>query len=140
MESLLVSDYMNHRPVKLRVDMPIAEAVEQLLGSKQFGGPVTDASNKVVGFLSEQDCLSKMITSSYYREQVCRVQDVMHDDVLTVKPYSTVLELAQLMLQAKPKIYPVVDDDGFLLGSINRTEVLNAIDVHLRDGYKHEAV
>ena len=93
MESLLVSDYMNHRPVKLRVDMPIAEAVEQLLGSKQFGGPVTDASNKVVGFLSEQDCLSKMITSSYYREQVCRVQDVMHDDVLTVKPYSTVLEL-----------------------------------------------
>lgn len=140
MESLLVSDYMNHRPVKLRVDMPIAEAVEQLLGSKQFGGPVIDASNKVVGFLSEQDCLSKMITSSYYREQVCRVQDVMHDDVLTVKPYSTVLELAQLMLQAKPKIYPVVDDDGFLLGSINRTEVLNAIDVHLRDGYKHEAV
>ncbi len=140
MESLLVSDYMNHRPVKLRVDMPIAEAVEQLLGSKQFGGPVTDASNKVVGFLSEQDCLSKMITSSYYREQVCRVQDVMHNDVLTVKPYSTVLELAQLMLQAKPKIYPVVDDDGFLLGSINRTEVLNAIDVHLRDGYKHEAV
>lgn len=140
MESLLVSDYMNHRPVKLRVDMPIAEAVEQLLGSKQFGGPVTDASNKVVGFLSEQDCLSKMITSSYYREQVCRVQDVMHDDVLTVKPYSTVLELAQLMLKAKPKIYPVVDDDGFLLGSINRTEVLNAIDVHLRDGYKHEAV
>lgn len=140
MESLLVSDYMNHRPVKLRVDMPIAEAVEQLLGSKQFGGPVTDATNKVVGFLSEQDCLSKMITSSYYREQVCRVQDVMHDDVLTVKPYSTVLELAQLMLKAKPKIYPVVDDDGFLLGSINRTEVLNAIDVHLRDGYKHEAV
>ncbi|WP_100641665.1 CBS domain-containing protein [Alteromonas facilis] len=139
MESLLVSDYMNRRAVKLTVDMPIAEAVERLLTSKQSGGPVVDAHNKVVGFLSEQDCLSKMITSSYYREQVCRIKDVMQTEVLSVKPYSSVLELAELMLKAKPKIYPVIDDDGFLLGSISRSEVLNAIDVQLQDGYKAKA-
>lgn len=139
MESLKVSDYMNHRPVKLSIDMPVAEAVERLLTSKQAGGPVVDASNTVVGFLSEQDCLSQMIESSYYREQVCRVKDVMHTEVLSVKSYNSVLELAQMMLKAKPKIYPVVDDDGFLMGTINRSDVLNAIDIQLRDGYKQKA-
>ena len=135
MESLKVSDYMNQRPVKLHIDMPVAEAVERLLVGKQSGGPVVDNHDKVVGFLSEQDCLSQMITSSYYREQVCRVADIMTKDVLAVKGYDSVIELAQTFLSAKPKIYPVIDDDGFLLGSINRSEVLNAIDVQLRSGY-----
>lgn len=135
MESLKVSDYMNQRPVKLHIDMPVAEAVERLLVGKQSGGPVIDNQDKVVGFLSEQDCLSQMITSSYYREQVCRVADIMTPDVLSVKGYDSILELAQAFIKEKPKIYPVVDDDGFLLGSINRSEVLNAIDVQLRSGY-----
>jgi predicted transcriptional regulator len=135
MESLKVSDYMNQRPVKLHIDMPVAEAVEQLLVGKQSGGPVVDNYSKVVGFLSEQDCLSQMITSSYYREQVCRVSDIMTKTVLAVKGYDSVLEVAQKFISAKPKIYPVVDDDGFLLGSINRSEVLNAIDVQLRSAY-----
>lgn len=136
MESLKVADHMNRRAVKLLIDMPIAQAVEALLVGKQSGAPVVDDRNKVVGFLSEQDCLSQMITSSYYREQVCRVKDVMQTQVLSVKGYDSVLELAQTMLKEKPKIYPVVDDNGCLLGSINRSEVLNAIDMQLRDGYK----
>ena len=60
----------------------------------------------------------------------------MRTEVLSIKPYTSVFELAQMMLGEKPKFYPVVDDDGYLLGSINRTAVLNAIDVHFKDGYK----
>ena len=136
MESLLVTDYMTKRPVKLKTTMPVAEAVERLLDSHQTGGPVVDENNKVVGFLSEQDCIRQMIESSYYREQVCRVEEIMHKDVVTVKGYSSVLELAQQMLQMKPKVYPVVDDDGYLLGNIRRSDVLHAIDKQLRSGYK----
>jgi predicted transcriptional regulator len=138
MESLKVTDHMNRRAVKLQVDMPVAEAVGALLSGKQSGAPVVDAKNKVVGFLSEQDCISQMITSSYYREQVCRVKDIMKSPPLTVKGYDSILELAQTMLKAKPKIYPVIDDNGCLEGSINRSEVLKAIDMHLRDAYKNK--
>lgn len=128
---------MNRHPVKFNAEMPVAEAVELLLQSKQNGGPVLDENRKVVGFLSQQDCIEQMIESSYYREQVARVKSIMHKEVLTAKPYDSVLELAQQMLKQRPKIYPVLDDDGILLGTITRTDVLRAIDVQLRDGYKN---
>ena len=137
MESLQVKDYMSQRPVTFTTEMPVAEAVEKLLHSHQTGGPVVNEKRELVGFLSEQDCLRQMIESSYYREQVARVVDIMVKDVLAVKPYSSVLEVAQKMISEKPKVYPVVDDDGVLLGSISRAQVLNAIDVQLQDGYKN---
>ena len=136
MESLKVSDHMNLRPVTFTSDMPVAEAVERLLLAKQMGGPVIDAQNKVIGFLSEQDCLVQMIESSYYREQVAHVKDIMRTEVLSIKPYTSIIELAQQMTTAKPKIYPVVDDDGYLLGTINRSALLHALDLQLHDGYK----
>ncbi|MCV2885362.1 CBS domain-containing protein [Aestuariibacter sp. AA17] len=136
MESLKVSDYMNRHPVTFETEMPVAEAVGKLLSSNQPGGPVLDANKKVVGFVSEQDCIKRMIESSYYREQIARVKDIMHKEVLSVKPYESIFELAQEMLGQKPKIYPVLDDDGYLLGTINRTHVLKAIDIQLKDGYR----
>lgn len=138
MESLRVNDYMNKHPVTFKLEMPVAEAVELLVNNHQTGGPVVDDTNKVVGFLSEQDLLERMIESSYYREQVARVKDIMKSEVLTVKSYASVLDVAQQMLKEKPKVYPVVDDDGFLLGSIGRSQVLKAIDVQFIDGYKRD--
>ncbi|WP_339719979.1 CBS domain-containing protein [uncultured Paraglaciecola sp.] len=136
MESLKVNDHMNHRPVTFTSSMPVAEAVERLLQTKQTGGPVIDDQNKVIGFLSEQDCLVQMIESSYYREQIAHVKDIMKTEVLAIKPYTSVIELAQQMTTAKPKVYPVVDDDGYLVGTINRSALLHALDLHLHDGYK----
>jgi CBS domain-containing protein len=135
-ESLKVSDHMNMRPVTFTSKMTVAEAVERLLQTKQTGGPVIDTNKKVIGFLSEQDCLKQMIESSYYREQVAQVQDVMQKEVLHIKPYMSVIELAQKMMVDKPKVYPVVDDDGYLLGTINRSLLLQAIDLQLHAGYK----
>jgi len=127
---------MNQRPVTFTSNMTVAEAVERLLQTKQTGGPVIDTHNKVIGFLSEQDCLVQMIESSYYREQVAHVKDIMKIDVLSIKPYTSVIDLAQKMMIEKPKVYPVVDDDGYLLGTINRSALLHAIDLQLHDGYR----
>lgn len=138
MESLKVQDYMNRRAVKLLPSMPVAEAVERLLLSKQTGGPVVNSQNELIGFLSEQDCLSQMITSSYYREQVARVEDIMKTPVLSVRGNDSIIELAQMMIKEKPKVYPVLDESGVLIGSISRSEVLNAIDVQLHSGYENK--
>ena len=60
----------------------------------------------------------------------------MRTPALTIKPYLSVVELAQTLIKEKPRVYPIVDDDGVLLGTINRTAVLRAIDVQLRSGYQ----
>lgn len=136
MNLLKVADQMNHHPVTFATDMTLETAVDRLAASGQLGGPVIDKNHKVVGFLSEQDCLARMLLSSYHDQVSAHVSDVMRTEVLTVKPYTGIIDLAQQMLGAKPKIYPVVDDNGVLLGVISRTDVLRAIDQELHSHYR----
>jgi CBS-domain-containing membrane protein len=73
-----------------------------------------------------------MLESIYFNENVAIVRDIMSAQVLSVKPYESIIELGQTMIKAKPKVYPVIDDDGKLLGSISRNEVLQACYEHGR--------
>jgi len=97
---------------------------------------VIDSNKRLVGFLSENDVLAKMLETIYYNEHIADVADLMRKDVLTVKPYDSIVELGQSMLKNRPKVYPVVDDDGNLLGTISRNDVLRAIDLHHRSGFQ----
>ena len=136
MESLQVKEYMNHYPVTFTPEMVVEEASLRFLKTKQIGGPVVDSQHRLVGFLSESDVLAKMLETIYYNEHIANVADLMRKDVLSVKPYDSVIELAQSMLKNKPKVYPVIDDDENLLGTICRNDVLQAIDKHMRAGFQ----
>ncbi len=136
MNLLKVSDHMNTHPVIFRADMTLEAAVDRMAAAGQIGGPVLDEQHKVIGFLSEQDCLARMLLTSYHDEGLAYVTDLMRKDVLTVHQNQGIIELAQLMLGAKPKIYPVVDDNGVLIGVISRTDVLRAIDQELHSHYR----
>lgn len=135
MDLLKVADYMHRHPVTFTADMPVEMAVARLIKGRQTGGPVIDEHKKIIGFISEQDCLQRMLMSTYHDQQAARVADVMNTAVLTVKDYDGIIDLAQIMLKAKPKLYPVVDDDGYLLGIITRSDVLGAIDKELHSHY-----
>ena len=49
--------------------------------------------------------------------------DVMASPVVTVKPYSSVREVAQLLLSRRISAVPVVDDQGMLVGIVS--DVMN---------------
>lgn len=138
MESLRVEEYMNYYPVTFTADMAVEEASLRFLKTKQIGGPVVDRNGKLIGFLSESDVLATMLKTIYYNEHDSVVNDLMRKDVLTMKPYDNVIELGQMMLKDKPKVYPVTDDSGNLLGTICRNDVLRAIDKHLRANLKSD--
>lgn len=135
LRSLKVGDYMSRHPAVLTPNMPIEEAVERLLNASLAGGPVIDENKRVVGFLSEQDCLAHMLEGTYHKERSATVADCMHTEVVTVNSDSAVLDLAQQFGSNRPKIYPVVDYQNRLQGVITRTQVLRALDLHLRDSY-----
>jgi predicted transcriptional regulator len=127
MNNLQVSEYMIGKSLSFKKEMTIESAVEILLASKQIGGPVIDTAGRVVGWLSEQDCLAKMIEASYYCELVALVEDVMSKKAVTVKKEMSIVDLAQLMLKTAPKIYPVVDNEDHYIGLISRKNVLGAM-------------
>ena len=133
MESLKIKEYMNHYPVTFTPEMAVEEALLRFLKTKQIGGPVIDENYKLLGFLSESDVLAIMLATIYHNEHIANVRDVMRKDVLSVKPDDSIFELGRIMLQNQPKVYPVVDDDGNLLGTISRNNVLQAFDQYTRN-------
>ncbi|MFA0086257.1 hypothetical protein BCU70_18935 [Vibrio sp. 10N.286.49.C2] len=136
MESLKVRDYMTQRAVTFTVDMPLSAALDKVMKSNHLGGPVIDENEKVIGFISEQDLLEKLVKVSYHCQDTHTVGDCMYKEVLSVTPDMSIIELADMMKVGKPKVYPVIDR-GRLVGMISRRDVLQAIGKTLEACFKH---
>jgi len=134
MHSILVKDYMQHTTHAISVSANTAEVVERLLKSGMTGIPVIDDNKTVVGFVSEQDCIKEMLNGAFFCEEPSNVSSVMQTEVLTVTPNTSIVELAQTMMTAKPKNYPVVSD-GKLVGIITRRHILKALIENDEDCY-----
>ncbi|MFM2590578.1 CBS domain-containing protein [Vibrio sp. TBV020] len=136
MESLKVKDYMTLQAVTFTPEMSLSAALDKVMNSKYLGGPVINEQREVIGFLSGQDLLDKLIKVSYYCQDTHIVSDCMHSEVLSVTSETSIIELADMMKVGKPKVYPVIDA-GKLVGIITRRDVLRAIGKNIEDCFKH---
>ncbi|WP_025562949.1 CBS domain-containing protein [Psychromonas sp. SP041] len=131
LENLQVKQFMTGKSIAFTKEMNLQTAVEKLLASNLIGGPVVNESGHVVGWLSEQDCLAKIIEASYYSDHSALVEDVMSDSPLSIPSTLSIVDLAQKMIHEKPKMYPVLDEDDIYVGLITRKMVLGAIKTQL---------
>ncbi|MCF2947463.1 CBS domain-containing protein [Paraglaciecola aquimarina] len=131
MISASVAECMSKDFAKIHPTMMVAEASANLIKKALLGGPVVDTSGKLVGWISEQECLQVTIQVVYHNMRVATVQDVMQTEVLTVPLNADLLDVAQQMLQAKPKSYPVVDESGKVVGVLTRRDILKMLDKKL---------
>lgn len=139
MSSILVRDYMQANVQAIKSDASVRDVVEHLLKWNITGAPVIDNSLRVVGFVSEQDCMKEMLNSAFYAENSALVTEIMRPDVLTVSPDTSILEIAEVMLGNKPKNYPVIEQ-GKLVGLINRRHILQALKEHNGSYFSHRTV
>jgi len=123
MQSLKVSDVMWNHIEPIRRGTPLTKVVKTLLHNHVTGLPVVDDHRKVIGFVSEQDCIHALLVSNYHREGDPLVDDVMFRNPVTISPEMAVVDLAQNLGAGKPKVYPVVDHDR-LIGIVTRTAIL----------------
>ncbi len=126
MLSILVKDYMQSNAQAIPSSASVRDVVEHLLKWNVTGAPVVDSECRVIGFVSEQDCIKDMLNSAFYAEESDSVTRIMRRDVLCVTPDASILEIAETMLGNKPKNYPVVEH-GKLVGLINRRRILQAL-------------
>lgn len=136
MNSLKVKDYMTLQAVTFTVDMSLSAALNKVMKNVVMGGPVINETEEVIGFLSEQDLLDKLVKASYHCQDSYTVGECMHSDVLSVSSDMSIIELADMMKVGKPKMYPVVDNKK-LVGVITRRDVLKAVGQSLNDCFKH---
>ncbi|KPP96941.1 CBS domain-containing protein [Marinobacter sp. HL-58] len=123
MESLKVSDVMWNHIEPIRCGTPLTKVVKTLLHNHVTGLPVVDDHRRVIGFISEQDCIHALLVSNYHREGDPTVDDVMFRNPVTISAEMAVVDLAQNLGAGKPKVYPVVDHDR-LIGIVTRTAIL----------------
>lgn len=133
MDSATLKDLMCTRFAAIHPDMPVVEASSRLIKLEMLGSPVIDSAGILVGWISERECLQAALQVVYHNQRVATVRDLMQSEVLTVSLEDDVLSLAQQMLNAKPKIYPVVDANNRVLGVISRRHILNMLDQKLAE-------
>ena len=133
MISASISECMTTDYAKIHPSMPVAEASAKLIKKVLLGAPVIDDSGKLVGWLSDQECLQSTLQVVYHNTRVAIVEDVMQHNVLTINLDSDPLEVAQKMLNAQPKNYPVVNNAGKVVGILSRRHILIMLDKKLQE-------
>ena len=120
-----VSDYMDVVVHTLSPTTTIHEAVSFLLDNHVTGAPVVE-EGRLVGILSEKDCLRLLATGDDHDLPRGTVAEYMTEDVQTVTPTMNVYFAAGMFLSTSVRRFPVVDG-GRLVGAITRFDILRAI-------------
>jgi IMP dehydrogenase len=108
---------MIHKPITLKADRTIEDALELMAKYRISGIPIVDDKHKLIGILTNRD----LRFEPNIRQ---KVYDVMTKENLITAPKGTTLEKAEKILQ-KHRIekLPVVDKNGILIGLITFKDI-----------------
>ena len=132
-KQLRVRGYLTRNPITVTADSEIMRAVHLLLKHDISGMPVVDDSGKLVGVLTERDCIRVAINARYFDEPGGRVFEYMSTEVKTVSPEDSLMDIGELFVRSSYRRFPVVED-GRLLGIIGRRDFLRAMKEGARFG------
>ncbi|GEK52495.1 CBS domain-containing protein [Vreelandella venusta] len=121
-----VRDVMSRDCYRVTGQTSITNLAQGLALHRLPGAPVVDESDRLIGFISEQDVMGRVLDSIYHDDEAPLVRELMRRDVLTTTPNKSITDLAQEMLGAKPKVYPVVEQQR-LVGIVTRRDILMAL-------------
>jgi predicted transcriptional regulator len=107
-------------------DTPIKTIINLLFEHRTTGAPVVDENRKLIGFISEKDCMGKLIQAAYFCDQIPTVNEMMSTNIISVSADDKMLDVAQMMVNSAPKLYPVVENDK-CIGVITRGDILQAL-------------
>ncbi|MCX3061728.1 CBS domain-containing protein [Streptomyces beihaiensis] len=142
-EPARVRDVMDVPAASLREDMTYREIARHLARERAGALPVVDATDHVLGVVSESDLLAKVAheASGHRPGRVGRswerrlgskshgetAADLMTSPAITVSPGATVAEAAWLAALSRLKRVPVTDHEGRLVGVVRRDALLQTL-------------
>lgn len=130
----MAADFMSSDVETVSPDSTLNEVVQFLLDRQRSNAPVVEESpggSRLLGFISERDCLAALSTESYFGipspPQTART--IMRTHPVCVSPTTEMFELASIFVNHGFRHLPVVDHEC-LIGIVSRRDVLKAVDEH----------
>lgn len=128
-----IADCMRKKPLTIRRDANLVEAIETLVDHKLTGVTVVDDQGLPVGVLSELDCIEAVLAAIYNDgdPELSLVHEAMTADINSCRPQDNIVEVAQDMLKTRQRRRPVIED-GRLVGQVSSSNILWALMEHSR--------
>ena len=127
LRSVELKDYMLVHPVTVNESADMGEAIRVIIDNKISGVCVVDDEGRLVGILSELDCLRAILSATYNEGGIGMVREYMaFDNLVVANPHEDITDVAQDMLRKHKRRRPVVED-GKLVGQITCRQLLTAV-------------
>lgn len=121
-----VKEFMNRNLFTLDPETDVYDAIDTLITKNINSAAVINNQGKLVGILSEKDCLLTLIAEVYDNLPGTTVEAYMTKNVVTVTPEQDIFTVADMFLKNHFRRVLVVED-GNLIGQITRKDLLRAI-------------
>jgi len=139
-------DIMARDVITVRETSSVKDVARVLLHHRISAVPVVDASGSLLGIVSEGDLMRRAeagtgrrrswwlslltdadaLAADFVKEHSHRVTDIMTPDVITAKPETSLVEIAELLEKNGIKRVPIVEN-GKVVGIVSRANLVQAI-------------
>ncbi len=132
----IASDFMRTSLHTVNPDMPLGEIIKFLLNHGISNAPVVvtdDGRRRLVGFISERDCLAGLSNESFFGSPAPNqtAATLMRKHPVCVSPETELFALASIFISHDYRHLPVTKDDE-LVGMISRRDILTALEKYYR--------
>ena len=105
----------------------IFEVMKKFVKHKISGGPVLNKNGKIVGVISEADCMKEISESRYFNMPILdkRVKNFMQKNVDTINSSTSIFDAASRFYNSSRRRFPVIENQK-LVGQISRKDIVIA--------------
>jgi CBS domain-containing protein len=124
---LTVSDIMTTQLVLFTPEQSIHDVMQAFIKYRISGGPVVDEKGKLIGVISEADCMKEISDSRYFNMPILdkSVGHFMTENVDTIESTLSVFDAASKFSKSSRRRYPVLEK-GRLVGQVSRKDIVIA--------------
>ena len=126
-KNILVRDIMKRNLVVFSPNDSIFEVMKKFVKHKISGGPVLNKNGKIVGVISEADCMKEISDSRYFNMPILdkRVKNFMQKNVDTINSSTSIFDAASRFHNSSRRRFPVIENQK-LVGQISRKDIVIA--------------
>ena len=124
---LTVSDIMTMQLVLFTPEQSIHDVMQAFIKYRISGGPVVGEKGKLIGVISEADCMKEISDSRYFNMPILdkSVGHFMTENVDTIESTLSVFDAAAKFSKSSRRRYPVLEK-GRLVGQVSRKDIVIA--------------